>query len=558
MAVDSDKRLTGLAAQILRDSVRVYGQAGLGDYNPVLAGFSSGLFDSVEMTSSFQSLTESFRALSGSFPVGTSPRPPRARKTEADRVTLKWLFRLPRYLPGVRLPAIPDLVEAARSAPLMTKLEALARWLGRDGRPVDAAAGLRAADAADAARCIGLRPDRLPYLWEYALVSGWVELMDERTGSWKRSRAVPGRTADRWAAGDVSGTLHVWAAVFAAVLASALNVCANQAPEASWRPRFEGQGVALAVMLFLARRTGLTGADASDIVKQGVLGDRPARGPRRTWDSWAGESGDPADRLLTELAAIHAVILPPSRDGVVFLAPLAQWALREQFRLDNITVPVIAASAQPGQLPVADLIRLAAGISDAEFNAAFSSWLQHRGPERAAQDLLLYAGSASPRARLTAVTLVRRIGRPASQAWLSAAQRPHLRGYARIALSMLAADLPESNLPLILNPDPDPDDINFVATDLLSLIDEADEAPDPVRVAVLFAQVIPPGEEGWVFGLMARGSNPDVGRMLELVARYHPDRNLAKEARRAARTVAKNQPSARRGRAKAGIGTARR
>jgi hypothetical protein len=557
VAVDSDARLTDLAAEILRDSIQVYGSAGLLGYNPVLAGWSSGMYGGLEMTSSLQALTGSFQALTGSFPTGTSAFLALSQESEADRVTLKRVFRLPRRLPGVRLPSAPELAKAARSAPLMTKLEALAGWLGREGRLVDAEDGLRAADAADAALRIGLRPDRLPYLWEYALVSGWFELIDEPDGHGQRSRAVHGQTARRWADGDVSGTLAVWAAVFAAVLASALNVSADQAPEASWRLRFEGQGVALAVMLFLSRGTGLTGTDASDIIRQGVIGDRPARRLGRAWDTWVSEFGDPADRLLSELVAMYAVILPRSRDGVVSLAPLAQWALREQFRLDNITVPVIEMSAQAAQLSVADLIGLAEGISDAEFNAAFTTWLHQRGPERAARDLLLYAGSASPRARLTAVNLVRRIGRPAGQAWFSAMQRPPLRGYARIALSMMAADLPESSLPLILNPDPD--DLNGVATDLLALVDEADDvAPDPERIAELFAEVIPQGEEGWVFALMSRSSHPDVRRMLELVAAHHPDRNLAKDARKAARTAAKNKPPARRSHAKAGMGTVRR
>jgi hypothetical protein len=437
------------------------------------------------------------------------------------------------------------------------KLEALAGWLGRNGRLVNAEDELGDADAANAAHSIGLRLDLLPYLWEYGLVSGWFELTDEPDGRRQRSRAVHGRTVDRWADCDVPGTLYVWAAVFAAVLASALNVSADRAPDASWRLRFEGQGVALAMMLFLARGTELTGTAASDIVRQGVIGDRPTRGRARAWDAWVREFGDPADRLLSELAAMHAVILPRNRNGIVSLTPLAQWALREQFMLDKINVPVIETTAQPEQMSVADLVALADGISDADFNAAYNTWLHRRGTERAARELLLYAGSASPRARLTVVNLVRRIGRPAVQVWLSAMRRPQLRGYARIALSMMAADLPESSLPLILNPAPD--DMNGVASDLLALIDEADDpAPDPERIAELFSEVIPPGEEGWVFGLMARSSSPDVRRMLELVAAYHPDRNLAKDARKAARTAAKNKPPARRSHAKAGAGTARR
>lgn len=547
MAVDSDARLTELAAGILRDSAQIYMQAGPLGYNPVLAGWNSGVFGGLEMTSSFQALTGSFQAVTGSFlAVG--------KEGGANQVTLKRVFRLPRRLPGVRLPPALELAKAARSAPLMTKLEALAGWLGRDGRLVNAEDELSEADAADAAHFIGLRPDLLPYLWQYAIVSGWIELIDEPDGRRQRSWAVHGQTAYRWADGDVPGTLHVWAAVFAAVLASALDVAADQAPGASYRLTFDGLGVALAVMLFLSRGTGLTGAAASDIVRDGATGDRPGRRLRKAWDGWVRQHGDPADRLLSELAAIHAVILPRNRNGEVSLTPLAQWALCEQLKLDKITVPVIETSTPSAEMPVADLIGLADGISDAEFNAAFSTWLHRHDPDRAARDLLLYAASASPRARLTVVNLVRRIGRPSGQAWLNAMQRPQLRGYARIALSMMTADLPESSLPLILNPDPD--DMNWVATDLLTIVDEADDPfPDPERIQKLFAEAIPPGEEGWVFGLMARSRNADVRQMLDLVATYHPDRSLAKGARKAYRMAAKNKAPARRSHAKVGAGT---
>jgi len=226
---------------------------------------------------------------------------------------------------------------------------------------------------------------------------------------------------------------------------------------------------------------------------------------------------------------------------MITLTPIAQWALREQFRLDDITVPVVEES---GQLSVAGLMGLADGVSDAEFSAEFSAWLAQRGPGRAAMDLVLYAGSASARTRLTAVGLIRGLGPAAGTAWLDAMQQPQLRGYARIALTMMAADVPESSLPLVLNPGPD--DMTWLATDLLALIaDDDDPDPDPDRVAELFAEIIPPGQERWVLGLLARSSHPDVIRALKLLGRYHPVASIAKGARQAARAAtrnARNQP----------------
>ena len=124
-------------------------------------------------------------------------------------------------------------------------------------------------------------------------------------------------------------------------------------------------------------------------------------------------------------------------------------------------------------------------------------------------------------------------------------QRPELRGYARIALTMMAADLPESSLPLVL--DPDPDDLAWVATDLLALAC-GDEMPNRQQVAAQFAEAVPPGEESWIFGLMSQSSRPDVARVLTMIARYHPDKRIAKDARRAARLAAKSRTLARAGR----------
>jgi len=127
-------------------------------------------------------------------------------------------------------------------------------------------------------------------------------------------------------------------------------------------------------------------------------------------------------------------------------------------------------------------------------------------------------------------------------------QRPELRGYARIALSMMAADLPESSLPMVLNPNPD--DLTWVAADLLALAC-GDEDPDPEQIAEEFNDAIPPGEESWIFGLMSQSAQPEVAQVLTALGRYHPDRRVAKEARHAARAAAKNATMARAGRGSA-------
>jgi hypothetical protein len=131
----------------------------------------------------------------------------------------------------------------------------------------------------------------------------------------------------------------------------------------------------------------------------------------------------------------------------------------------------------------------------------------------------------------------------ALRAWRDAMQRPELRGYARIALALLAANpAAAAGGPL---PAPVPDDMNWLATDFLAIATDPDSL-DPDDFAALFARVVPESQQAWVIGLMARSANPEVARFLDLISSYHPDRKVAKDARRAARSAAKNRDAAAR------------
>ena len=526
---DFDAKLTGLTAEILRDAVQVYDTSEmdhwLAGYDPMITAWQG------DMTGGFPALTGGFAALTGGFPaIG--------HDSVGMPVSLKKIFRLPGRLPGVRLPPAAELPAMARSATLMSHLEALASWLGHHGRQVTAADQLSDADAADAVRRIGVGAGDLPYLWEYALSAQWLELEDEPDGS--RTWAVLGRTAYRWADRDDAGALHVWSVVFASVLARVLEMTASLDPAAARKLNFQGQGVVVAMMLFLARGAELPRTEVSCLIKDGAIGEHPGRRARRAWDKWVRAHGDPALWLLRELTTLHAVTVRDSGDTTVRLTPLALWALRRQLRQEAIEIPVLPATV--AQMQAVHLVALADAVGEAEFDAATASWVAARGPDQASRELLAFAAFSGPHSRLAAVNLVRTIGVHAHLAWRDAMQRPELRGYARIALSMMAADLPESTLPLVL--DPDPDDLAWLATDLLALAC-GDEIPNRQQVAAQFAEAVPPGEESWVFGLMSHSSHPDVVRLLTVLGRHHPDRRLAKDARRAARTAARNRAAPR-------------
>jgi hypothetical protein len=540
MSGDFDAKLTELAAGILRGAIRAYDRAG--DLASVLAARDMTMLGGFDTTGPFSAVTGSFPALTGPFPAHSgsfSVAGPDA--ADEPPVTLKRVFKLPGKLPGVRLPPELELAAAVRSAPVICGLDALARWLGRDGRTVTRTDDLAADEAADACRQLRIGPERLSFLWPYALISGWFELEDsaDRRHSW----AVVGSTAWRWADGDDSGALHVWAAVFAAVAANALAIIAEADPSRARRLDFAGPGVALAVKLFTARQAGMTSVDIEDLVRDGAIGERPSFLRRRAWNAWVQQHGHPAHRLLGELEAIGAVTVPSGATGAVQLAPLALWAMRKQFLLDGISVPVLRPPSP--QMSAAALVMLSEAVSEAEFDAAFTEWMRGRDPEQAARELLIYAGSVDPQGRLAAVDIAQRIGAPGYRAWKDAVKRLELRGYARVTLSKMASDLPKSTLPLVL--EPDPDDMAWLATDLLAIACGTDE-PDPGEIATRFAQAVPEGQHQRILGLMTQISHPDTARVLAVLGAYHPDRRVAREARKAARAMAKNRVPARAGR----------
>jgi hypothetical protein len=133
---------------------------------------------------------------------------------------------------------------------------------------------------------------------------------------------------------------------------------------------------------------------------------------------------------------------------------------------------------------------------------------------------------------LVAVSLVHRIGPAAHRSWRDSMRRPELCGYARIALSVMAAELPRSALPADI--EPGQEDLARVAGDLLEA-GFGEAAPDPRQIAAKFGQAVPEGAEIWIIDLMSRSSHPQVIQVLTVLGRRHPDWGVAKAARKSAR-----------------------
>ena len=481
-----------------------------------------------------------------------------------EDIDLKEAFGLPDRLPPVRLPAEPELAAMCRAAPLLGRARRLAEWAAT-GRDVTWDEELTAADTAAAARELGIAvpvkadaaaealpgmPEppavtsmldvpELARLWQIALDVGFLELDIAGT------RVEPGEVMGCWPGGTDEEALDVWSAALASVLGSLEEDAALDARRGRLLD-FTGAGGTLIVMLFLARTAGVPVAEASDLIREVATAELAPARAAKVWQSWTRRHGDPAADLLGQLAELGAVSLPDqppgqppgesSDDGpVARLTPLGTWAIREQLCDEGVEIPLLPPS---GQMTAADLLAATEDLDDEETEAETAAWLDLRAPDVAAGELLAAAADGGPAERLLAIATLNRLGTAAEPAWRDALGRPELRAYAKIALTEIAGG--EPGVTVLPGLEPELDDLAWLLTDVLAaLSDDPDELEQQIRDAV------PPGQEQQMFDAMSRSSHPDAARALSLIGQHHPDKRIAKAARRSAHRAASRPKPAR-------------
>jgi hypothetical protein len=467
-----------------------------------------------------------------------------------EDIDIKEALGLPDALPPIRLMPLPELAAGARTAPVARELALLADWVGKDGREVDEDGDLTTEGLAEAVTTLGIEEEDLDFLWEYALAVEWLVFDSD-----DEDRVVPGETADDWASGEDERVFAAWSSTFAAVLGETLSLYGpeldadydeDEEADEGAEPEFDftGQGMALAILLFLARREGLTVEEFAEELWENAAGGHDEDDIEAHEDiaaaraEWESTYGDAARLLLDKLKETLALT---EQDELIRLTPLALAALHDQLVEAGVEIPLLPQTA--AELSGTELLAMAGGVTDAEFEAEVDGWTAARGTGAAAREMLELAAEAEPGERMLAVAAVTRIGQPAEPAWRDNLAVPQVRAYAKVALAQLAgvsadeeglADLP-AELELT------PEDLAWVATDLLALaIDE--EFPDPEYLAVSFREAVPAGREQMLFDGMARSAHPDTAEVLHHLGEYHPDRLIAKAARTAA-----HKASSRRG-----------
>jgi hypothetical protein len=456
-----------------------------------------------------------------------------------DVVSLKEAFDLPDRLAPLRLPDPSDLAALARQAPLMAQLRKLAWWLGA-GRAVTEDLELASGDAAEAAAELGVDVARLPHLWWLALDAVFIELDEDET------HAIPGQSAHAWDEGDDDEVLAIWEMVFALVIGDTLDAAAALDPDRSGELDFTGHGAELAVTLYLVRSDGVSVAEVSEVIRAGATDELPAAQAERAWESWVGAHGDPARLLLDLMTELRAIQIADAEDGpVARLTPLGLAAIRTQLVESGVEIPLLPDTEH---MTAAQLIAMAGGASEEEFTAETVAWLSYRTAEPAARELLAVAAASDPASRILAVgVVVTELGALAEPAWREVLGQTELRAYAKAALGTLSGgDFAAASLPGLELED---HDLVWMVTDALAAEGWADLSDDvgrePEVLAKRLGEAVPAGQEPALFEMMARVSHPDAADVLGVIGKHHPDKKIAKLARKSAYKAASRQAARR-------------
>jgi hypothetical protein len=463
---------------------------------------------------------------------------------EDDYYNLKEAFGLPDRLPAMRLPAEDELAALARNSPLLDRAFRLAEWAGA-GRAVTDDGELTAADTAAAARELGIEISDLPaegtlpgmpaapdvvsmrdvpeltHLWSLATGAGLLEPSEGGT------RFVPGPALRRWREGTDAEVLAACSDALRFMVTDSLGIDADLDPGHGGELDFYQAGMGLMVLLFLARKQELPVAGASDVIRSAAVAELSAVTGMKAWESWTRAHGDPAEVLFGRLAQLGAVTVDASDDGtVVRLTALGSWVIREQLTSAGVEIPLLPPLAE---MTAADLVVAAEGADEEEIATEIDAWLAHRTPDSAAGELFELGAKGGPVERMVAVSAANRLGAVAEPMWRHALDVRELRPYAKIALTGIAGDSPE--IAVLPGLEPQADDVAWLLTDVLAA---ASVALEPEELARQLGASVPGGQEEMMFGVMARLPHPDVADVLTLIGRHHPDKKVAKAARKSA------------------------
>ncbi|MFF3890162.1 hypothetical protein [Streptomyces sp. NPDC001914] len=459
-------------------------------------------------------------------------------------------------LPPVRLHAEAQLARDALATPLLSRAARLARWAGPATR-VGAGGELVEEQLPEAAGVLGLADDDAAAVageaWRVAVDTGLVEIVDEEEGT-----VTAGEELARLTSGAPQDVLGFWLGALDVVLADASVPDLGELVDAmdeegeidlsslDWDPEAESEfldGVLGNLYLLTVGEDALgevsvplpalaasmilpddMGEPTNDVLEQ--VSDAMMRldDQFRLLEPIGLVQFQPVDEaLMAETAEEQAPVddMDVSRYGVVRLTPLGLYGLRARLIEAGFSAPAVGELTDKG----ADtLLDGTAGFPPTAAQAEIEQWLARREPLSAARELLSAARGADPNAplrRLHCQQALALVGTEAEPALREVLDDAELGGLARVWLSERGApDVPPPSEAMVF----------WLTIDTVAAQLAAEGNSDELQALVEgLAQ-----QHSGFFDTAWRVEHPAAPDVLEAMGRLHPDKKVAKEARKAA------------------------
>ncbi|MEU3237472.1 hypothetical protein ACFYNH_05665 [Streptomyces anthocyanicus] len=460
-------------------------------------------------------------------------------------------------LPPARLRPEAELARDALSAPVLARAARLARWADA-GTRVDAGGGLVEEQLPAAAEQLGLSGDdaaaHASEAWRIAVDTGLVEITDEETGT-----VAAGEDLALLTGGSPQDVLGVWLTALEAVLADAsvpdLDDLVDAMAEGGevdlssldWDPEAESDfldGVLGNLYLLTVGEEGPGEAPvplpalAASVIVPSDMGEPSNEVLEQVSDAMMRLDDQfrllepvglveyqPVDEALMadadEEPAAPVDEADVTRYGMVRLTPLGLYGLRARLLDAGFEAPAVGDLSDKG----ADaLLDGTAPFPPAAAHAETELWLAGRSPLDAARELLAAARGTDPGAplrRLRCQQALSLVGAEAEPALREVLDDAELGGLARVWLTEHGArDVPA----------PPQEMVFWLTIDTVAAQLAAEGNSEELRALV---EDLARQHSGF-FDTVWRVEHPATPEVLEAMGRLHPDKKVAKEARKAA------------------------
>ncbi|MET8676246.1 hypothetical protein ABZW18_01245 [Streptomyces sp. NPDC004647] len=493
-------------------------------------------------------------------------------------------------MPPVRLPSEAELARDALAAPLFARAVRLARWAGPHAR-VGAGGELLDDGLREAVRHLGLEGDeegqeQASEAWRLAVDTGLVEIEEDETAATAGDEAAddsedaavgtatPGEEAAAVTSGSPVDVLEIWLSGLETVLADAAAPDLADLVESIgengefdldalvWNPEEEADfldsvlgNLYLLTVLEEAseqRAIPLPALAASVIVPEdmdaptdevleeiseammrlddqfrmlgsiGLVDYQPV--DEELIEEYEGEgereSGRGAERDRRE-STTPVDEDDVSRYGMVRLTPLGVYGVRARMLEAGIEAPAVGDLADKGADILLDRLP---GHPESLVQAEVEQWLARREPADAARELLAAArgnDEHAPMRRLACQQALLLVGSHAAPALRDVLDDAQLGGLARVGL----AERGVTDVP------PPPQDMVFWLT-IDTIAAQLGHVNEATELRELIEGVV--GQHSGFFDAAWRVDHPATADVLEAMGQLHPDKRLAKEARKAA------------------------